>query len=41
MSVALACKAIAEGEFDCLRYWGRKVSKLAGAFTAVKADTAT
>ena len=40
-SVALAGKVIAESEFDCLRYWGRKLSKLAGTFTAVKADTAT
>jgi len=40
-SVALAGKVLAQCEFACLRYWGRKLSRLAGTFAAVKADPVT
>lgn len=40
-SVALAGKVIGECEFNCLRYWGRKLSRLAGALTAMKTGPAT
>jgi len=40
-SVALAGKVIARCPFACLRYWGRKLSKLAGTFTAGQAGPAT